>query len=1311
MWIVRLIPRLALGPSLFAVAVIAVVLVASPVVLGSDVGYADNGDAGSASSLSLMSTFQIKGIDIVDAAKTDSTFGISAASLGDLDGDGTADIAVGAPGNSGCGCTGTVYVIFLNPDGTAKRSATIDGTTPGGPLLVVGDQFGASVAGIGDLDGDGAPDIAVGAPGHVLSSSAKGELYVIFLNPDGTAKGTATIDGTTPGGPLLGANDRFGQSVANVGDLDGDGAPDIAVGAPGPALGSALPGDLYVIFLNPNGTVKHTAVINGDVPNGPSVVGGDQFGASVAGIGDLDGDGAPDVAVGAPGHHIVGSATGDLYVIFLDADGTIKRTAEINGTVPNGPSLDANDRFGQSVANVGDLDGDGTADIAVGAPGNFGSVITGSIHVMLMSPDGTVKRTAVINEDTTNGPVLERADRFGSSIANVGDLDGDGTVDIVAGTYGDDTMHVIFLNPGGTAKRTTEIVGRDAVHQSYVNHFFGWSVANVGDLDGDGTADVAVGAPGQGPENVFMGDLYIMFMNTDGTAKRTTVINGDVPNGPVLERADRFGSSVAGLGDLDGDGVADIAVGATGHLAGVITGDVHVIFLNPDGTAKRSAVINDGTSNVPTMAKGDRFGSSIANVGDLDGDGTTDIAVGAPGPVIGNPRTGGVHVIFLNPDGTVKRSATIDETVPNGPSLAVADGFGTSVANVGDLDGDGTTDIAVGAPGPVIGNPRTGGVHVIFLNPDGTVKRSATIDETVPNGPALTAGDYFGISVSGLGDLDGNGTADMAVGATGLLGDVATGDVHVISLNPDGTVMRTTVVNGGTPNGPVLAGGERFGASVSNLGDLDGDGNVDLAVGALTSSSVYVMYTSTFRADFVTTWETKLPGEYIRIPVDGATGTYTVDWGDGTSTVHRGDAAHAYDTPGTYRVSISGDFTRIYMGGDPDNAAKLVSIDQWGTAKWTTMESAFRKASNMVYNATDAPDLSSVTDTSSMFAFVSSFNQSLNSWDVSSVTDMSYMFHFASSFDQNLGDWYVVPADTRVNSGNTVVTTIAAQNGYLDGQSPAYSVAPGGDGDMFEMCGSVLRSMSPAYSKPSYNITVVSAGGFSSPNSRDMTVTVDGDAGGGTTIRGTVFADSDGDGVQDAGEAGIPGYAMYAIGMTNPQVLLEAVTCSDGTYAFEGLTPSETTLVQATYFPFDTTITTGQFYAYVQPAMGTSVTFDVGFRPVQPSETVTLDVTAYADFNANGKIDADEPAIPGVTVTVYTYTTNEMDSVTTGQDGTASKADIAPADFLAQVVVPQGYAAATSPVDPSSGIAGALTVTSPSPGSTVQMLIGLVPGT
>ena len=159
---------------------------------------------------------------------------------------------------------------------------------------------------------------------------------------------------------------------------------------------------------------------------------------------------------------------------------------------------------------------------------------------------------------------------------------------------------------------------------------------------------------------------------------------------------------------------------------------------------------------------------------------------------------------------------------------------------------------------------------------------------------------------------------------------------------------------------------------------------------------------------FVTTWSIAANDRTITIPVGGSTGTYTVHWGDGTSSADvSGDQSHTYESAGDYTVRISGDFARISMADSPASAAKLKSIDQWGAMRWSSMASAFRDASNMIYNATDSPDLSGVSDMSDMFRGASSFNGDISAWDVSSVTDMGGMFHHASSFNGDISGWDV----------------------------------------------------------------------------------------------------------------------------------------------------------------------------------------------------------------------------------------------------------------------------------------------------------------
>ncbi|AUP78546.1 DUF5018 domain-containing protein [Flavivirga eckloniae] len=170
---------------------------------------------------------------------------------------------------------------------------------------------------------------------------------------------------------------------------------------------------------------------------------------------------------------------------------------------------------------------------------------------------------------------------------------------------------------------------------------------------------------------------------------------------------------------------------------------------------------------------------------------------------------------------------------------------------------------------------------------------------------------------------------------------------------------------------------------------------------------------------FITTWKTTEANESILIPIFSGVDNngereevynYSVDWGDGsTDTNQTGSATHSYATAGTYTVSITGDFPRIYFPSDELGRfrLKIQSVENWGSQVWTSMNSAFSRCENLVVNAVDTPNLSKVTDMASMFFEATSFNQDISSWDVSNVTDMSFMFSGAINFNQDLSNWNV----------------------------------------------------------------------------------------------------------------------------------------------------------------------------------------------------------------------------------------------------------------------------------------------------------------
>jgi len=372
----------------------------------------------------------------------DDRFGSAVANIGDLEADGVTDLIVGAPLDDDGGTDrGAVWILFMNDDGTVDIEQKISDNEGGFTLLSVlddNDQFGSAVAELGDLNGDGFLDVAVGAPLDDDGGTDRGAVWILFLNANGTVLSRQKIsDNIISLIDIIEDNDQFGGAIANIGDLNNDNVPEIAVGARLSDDGGGDRGAVWILFLARDGRVITGQKIS-DTDGGfaGTLRDGDHFGSSIAGIGDLDADGIEDIAVGATGDDDGGIDRGAVWVLFMNADGTVRFEQKLSESSGNfGGGLLDNDRFGSSMAGIGDYNGDGIVDIVAGAEqDDDGGTDRGAAWVMFMDSDGELISKSKISSTSGNfaGPLAD-GDLFGCALAQVGDLDVDGTIDIVAG--------------------------------------------------------------------------------------------------------------------------------------------------------------------------------------------------------------------------------------------------------------------------------------------------------------------------------------------------------------------------------------------------------------------------------------------------------------------------------------------------------------------------------------------------------------------------------------------------------------------------------------------------------------------------------------------------------------------------------------------------------------------------------------------------------------------------------------------------------------------------------------------------------------
>ena len=508
---------------------------------------------------------------------------VAPRAVGDFDGDGYGDLALGVPGHGGIHGGGAVVVLYGTASGLRTAGAQLwHPDVPGVPgTSSASHAFGASVA-TGDFDGDGYADLAVGSPGwDEGGATGPGTLHVLYGGSRGLSTAGAelwTID--SPGVPgATNGSELFGAALA-VGDFNDDRRDDLAVGARGSTYESntevySSEGGVWIMYGVSDGLRPGPALRNS--PGGVH-----SFGAALA-AGDFDGDGADDLAAGAPGHAVVTSAgaqraAGRVWV-YPGAAGTgisaARRAVFDQQTAGVVGSAEAGDQFGAALA-AGDFDGNGRDDLAVGVPAEDvdGVADAGAVHVLRGRAGGLSGYGQLWHQDVSGVPgrVLDgkgsgTPDHFGAALAT-GDFTGDGCADLAVGTPSDPVP----------SRATTE--------------------ATAGATEADGSVTVLKGS------------------GTGLTTSGVQYWHADVAGVPGVAEADGFGAAL-GTGDFDGNRRADLAVGVPREQVGayeVLQGAAVVLYARSGGLGTTGAQQwHQDVTGVPGDGRRyDYFGAALA---------------------------------------------------------------------------------------------------------------------------------------------------------------------------------------------------------------------------------------------------------------------------------------------------------------------------------------------------------------------------------------------------------------------------------------------------------------------------------------------------------------------------------------------------------------------------------------------------------------------------------------------------------------------------------------------------------------------------
>jgi hypothetical protein len=672
---------------------------------------------------------------------------------------------------------------------------------------------------------------------------------------------TNDIANGTGGFQLLGesSGDVTGLSVSAAGDVNGDGFDDLIVGAPGNDANGANAGAAYIVFgFDALGDVTHLGTEGDDFLTGTGgadvMIGGDGDDILIGNGGSdvLRGGGRDDEFVVSGTFLRIDGGTGRDTLVFNSADDTLDLATIDNNVISSIEVIDLSSSGDNNTLNLGGFD----ASLI-----NEGGTLTvlGDSNSSVTSPEAWFD-FGLINID---GVQFRRL---------INDNGGDLFVELHIAPEVDISSLVLTSNVQlDTADAVPplgfRIVGRN--YGSYDSFASGFSVSASGDFNGDGFNDLVIGAPSSYYSGgQYSGLAYVVFGGAVPPASVDLELIAQGTGGFMLGSSSGssdtdIGHSVDFVGDVNGDGFDDLLIGAPGDstvASGV--GAAYLVFGTDGPTAFVDLDSLDGSDGTVILGELTFYdtphaGFVVSGAGDINGDGFEDFVVGAPYAFnfgVSYTTSGSVYVVFGTDTGL---PATLDLATLDG-----SDGFkllgsflddeaGFSADSLGDVNGDGFDDLIVGSPGYGL---DSGAAYVVFGSAAGFAASQALDAITSGTGGfrilGQYAGDQFGVSVAGLGDMNGDGIADFIVGTSHADngGDLNAGRMYVVyGANGLSSVDLNSVI-GGTGGFLIQpeTGYQYVGAALSSAGDVNGDGIDDILIGAKnvygTDGAAYVVF-------------------------------------------------------------------------------------------------------------------------------------------------------------------------------------------------------------------------------------------------------------------------------------------------------------------------------------------------------------------------------------------------------------------------------------------------------------------------------------